>query len=77
MVVSPEPGAATAAGARDDVWIPSVCRMCNNGCGIRIHGVNGVVVKIEGNPDNPHNFGRMCAKGQDVASCRALGPDGR
>lgn len=49
---------------REDVWIPSVCKMCGNGCGILIHCVNGIVVKIEGNPDNPHNFGKLCAKGQ-------------
>jgi molybdopterin-containing oxidoreductase family molybdopterin binding subunit len=48
---------------RDDVWIPSVCKMCGNGCGIIAHRVNGVIVKIEGNPDNPHNFGKLCAKG--------------
>ena len=47
----------------DDVRIPSVCKMCGNGCGILAHRVNGVVVKIEDNPDNPHNFGKLCAKG--------------
>ncbi|MBI1997551.1 MAG: hypothetical protein HYS66_13930, partial [Deltaproteobacteria bacterium] len=31
---------------RDDVWIPSVCKMCGNGCGTLIHRVDGVVVKI-------------------------------
>ncbi len=50
--------------AGDDLWIPSVCKMCGNGCGTLIHRVNGVVVKIEGNPNNPHNFGKLCAKGQ-------------
>ena len=47
----------------DDVWIPSVCRVCSNCCGIKVHRRNGVIVKIEGDPDNPHNFGKMCAKG--------------
>lgn len=47
----------------DDVWIPSVCRVCANCCGIRVHRRNGVIVKIEGNPESPHNFGLMCAKG--------------
>ncbi|MBI3058068.1 MAG: molybdopterin-dependent oxidoreductase, partial [Deltaproteobacteria bacterium] len=47
----------------EDIRIPSVCKMCGNGCGILIHRVNGVVVKIDGNPDNPHNFGKLCAKG--------------
>lgn len=51
---------------RDDVWIPSVCKMCGNGCGILVHRVDGVVVKIEGNPDNPHNFGKLCAKGHSA-----------
>ncbi|MBI2848678.1 MAG: molybdopterin-dependent oxidoreductase [Chloroflexi bacterium] len=48
----------------EDRWIPSVCYMCNCGCQIRAHVVNGVVVKIEGNLDNPHNDIRLCAKGQ-------------
>ena len=49
--------------ARDDVWIPSVCRVCSNSCGIKVHRRNGVVVKIEGDPHNPHNSGKICAKG--------------
>ena len=47
----------------EDVWIPSVCRVCSNCCGIRVHRVNGVIVKIEGDPANPHNSGKICAKG--------------
>jgi anaerobic selenocysteine-containing dehydrogenase len=47
----------------DDVWIPTVCGLCYNQCGIRVHRVNGVVVKIEGNPENPKGLGRICAKG--------------
>ena len=43
--------------------IPSVCQMCVNTCGIIIRVENGVVVGVEGNPDNPHNYGRICAKG--------------
>ncbi|MBI2211639.1 MAG: hypothetical protein HYU47_13770, partial [Deltaproteobacteria bacterium] len=50
----------------DDIWIPSVCKMCGNACGILVHRVNGIVVKIEGNPDNPHNFGKLCAKGHSA-----------
>ena len=47
----------------DDVWIPTVCRVCSNCCGIRVHRRNGVIVKIEGNPQSPHNHGKICAKG--------------
>lgn len=37
--------------------------MCVNTCGILLTVKNGVVTGIEGNPDNPHNYGRICAKG--------------
>ncbi|MBI2873565.1 MAG: hypothetical protein HYY09_00615, partial [Firmicutes bacterium] len=37
--------------------------MCYNGCSILAHRVNGVLVKIEGDPDSPHSVGRLCAKG--------------
>ncbi len=48
---------------KEDVWIPTACEMCYSSCGVKAHRVNGVVVKIEGRPDYPHNWGRMCAKG--------------
>ena len=47
----------------DDVWIPSVCGMCPDGCGILVHRVDGVVTKIEGNPQSPLGEGRLCARG--------------
>ncbi len=47
----------------DDVWIPSVCGMTYSSCAIKVHRVNGVVVKIEGNPDSPQSQGRLCPKG--------------
>src|SRR3972149_224939 len=49
--------------AKEDTWVTSACGMCYSPCGIKVHRVNGVVVKIEGNPDFPHNLGRLCAKG--------------
>lgn len=48
---------------KQDEWIPTVCNMCQNACGIKAHVVNGTVLKIEGDPDNPHNNGKICAKG--------------
>ena len=48
---------------KDDVWIHSVCEACYSPCGILVHRVNGVVVKVEGDPDCPHNRGKLCAKG--------------
>ncbi|MBI2954058.1 MAG: molybdopterin-dependent oxidoreductase [Chloroflexi bacterium] len=50
-------------GSGEDVWINSACGQCYSACAIRVHRVNGTVVKIEGDPDFPHNLGRVCAKG--------------
>ena len=50
--------------AAESKWIPTACGMCYIGCGILAEVENGVVVNIEGNPDNPQNRGRMCAKGK-------------
>ncbi len=50
-------------GVWEDVWIPSACSICYNQCGILVHRVNGVVVKIEGNPESPLGLGRLCPKG--------------
>ena len=55
--------ASATNGKTDDVWIPSACRICYSHCAIRVHRVDGVVVKIEGNPDSPANKGRICARG--------------
>lgn len=45
-------------------WLASTCKMCLHSCGIRVHvTTEGVINKIEGNPTNPANAGRMCPKG--------------
>lgn len=48
----------------EDVWIPTTCLACaaHNKCSLLAHRVNGVLVKIEGNPASPVNQGRNCAK---------------
>ncbi len=55
-------GQGTAA-IREDVWIPTACDMCYNVCTVRVRRVNGVAVKIEGIPEAPPNYGKVCAKG--------------
>ncbi|MBI2954853.1 MAG: molybdopterin-dependent oxidoreductase [Chloroflexi bacterium] len=47
-----------------DRWVTTVCDRCYVGCGIKVHVVDEVVVGMEGDPDNPLNRGRMCAKGK-------------
>jgi len=49
--------------AKEDVWIPSSCGSCYCNCGILVHRVDGLVVKIEGNPQSPMGRGKNCAKG--------------
>jgi anaerobic selenocysteine-containing dehydrogenase len=48
----------------EDVWIPTQCRRCQAMCGILAHRVNGVVVRLEGNPDSSAGSrGGLCPKG--------------
>ena len=51
------------ATGKDDVWLPSSCSLCYGTCSIKAHRVDGVVVKIEGNPDSVVGKGRLCGKG--------------
>lgn len=47
-----------------DSWVPSVCYMCYSCCGIKVRQEEGVAVEITGEPDNPHNQGKLRAKGK-------------
>ena len=48
-------------------WIPTTCGLCVYGqCATRAHVVNGVLTKIEGNPEALHNLGRLCPRGNAV-----------
>jgi anaerobic selenocysteine-containing dehydrogenase/Fe-S-cluster-containing dehydrogenase component len=50
------PGVAT--------WYASTCRECPAGCGFHVRVREGRAVKVEGNPDNPINQGKLCSRGQ-------------
>jgi len=52
-----------ASSGRDDVWLPSACAFCYGSCSILAHRVDGVLVKIEGNPDSEVGKGKLCGKG--------------
>ncbi|HJX03590.1 MAG TPA: molybdopterin-dependent oxidoreductase, partial [Dehalococcoidia bacterium] len=48
----------------EDVWIPTQCHRCQAECGILAHRVNGVVVKLEGDPNSSvGSYGGLCPKG--------------
>lgn len=55
---------------QDDKWIPSTCSGCYANCPIRVHRVNGVAVKIQGEPNSPSTEGAICGKG--VAGLQVL-----
>ncbi len=49
---------------KEDVWINTMCRRCQSECGIRVHRVDGVAVKIEGiTGSSVGSQGGVCAKG--------------
>jgi len=49
----------------DDAWVPTQCGRCYAQCGIKVHRVNGVAVKIEGMPETDMGSkGGVCAKGE-------------
>lgn len=45
-----------------DRWIQTVCKMCLHGCGLRVRVKDGVILKVEGDPTNIDNLGKVCAK---------------
>jgi anaerobic selenocysteine-containing dehydrogenase len=55
---------AKDAGANQPIIIlKSVCRSCHGGCGTLLHVRDGVLVKVEGDPQSPLNHGRLCPIG--------------
>jgi thiosulfate reductase / polysulfide reductase chain A len=50
--------------AEGDGFIRSMCEMCVWRCGLIAKVKDGRVVKLEGNPENPHSRGNLCPRGQ-------------
>lgn len=44
-------------------WIPSVCGLCQAGCGMLVRKVNGKVTGVKGNKRNEISKGALCPKG--------------
>ena len=59
---------AKAAGLlASDAWYPGLCKMCMQGdCQTRVHVVDGVVVKVEGDPRAVQNVGTLCPRGNSA-----------
>ncbi|OGA27727.1 MAG: molybdenum enzyme, large subunit,related to phenylacetyl-CoA: acceptor oxidoreductase [Betaproteobacteria bacterium RIFCSPLOWO2_02_FULL_65_24] len=57
------PASTELVAERDDAWVPSACALCYSSCSILAHRVDGVAVKIEGNPESAVGKGKLCGKG--------------
>jgi assimilatory nitrate reductase catalytic subunit len=44
----------------------STCPYCGTGCGVLIESSGGQVVNVQGDPQHPANFGRLCTKGSTL-----------
>lgn len=47
-------------GPRIETWKSSICTLCPGGCGIRTRLIDGIPVRIQGNPIYPINRGAIC-----------------
>jgi anaerobic selenocysteine-containing dehydrogenase len=48
-------------------WVRSTCKMCLHSCTNLIHVTDdGVINKVEGDPTNPSNNGKLCPKGNSA-----------
>jgi anaerobic selenocysteine-containing dehydrogenase len=45
-------------------YYATTCRECSAGCGLIVRTMQGRALKVEGNPNNPINQGKTCARGQ-------------
>ena len=64
-IIDPKLGTLAAedkAPQKDDTWVSSSCALCYGSCSIKVHRQDGVIVKIEGNPDSVADNGRLCGK---------------
>ncbi len=57
-------GVTFLPGPNADYVVKTVCEMCVWRCGVLAKVRNGVVEKLDGNPEHPHSLGNLCARGQ-------------
>jgi formate dehydrogenase major subunit len=46
-----------------DRVVASICPYCGVGCGQLLYVKDGEITQVEGNPDSPISFGKLCPKG--------------
>lgn len=51
----------------------STCCYCGVGCGVLIETEDGRITGIEGDPEHPANYGRLCTKGRTLPLTAQIG----
>jgi len=51
-------------GQTYDKIVPTLCEQCVWRCGVYAKVKDGKLVKLDGNPNNAHSNGMLCARGQ-------------
>jgi anaerobic selenocysteine-containing dehydrogenase len=59
----PVPSGIITGSMKKDGKVRTACSYCMNFCGVIAYVENGQIYKVEGDPDNPHSRGHLCAKG--------------
>lgn len=52
------------SGPTADYQVSTMCEMCVWRCGVIAKVRNGVIEKLDGNPEHSHSLGNLCARGQ-------------
>ena len=64
MVVDPK---VVHNSIKSGKWVRSTCKMCLHSCTNLIHVTDdGIINKVEGDPTNPSNAGKLCPKGNSA-----------
>ncbi len=57
---------ANASAATDTQTTRATCPYCGTGCGVLIESRQGRIIQVQGDPQHPANFGRLCTKGSTL-----------
>jgi anaerobic selenocysteine-containing dehydrogenase len=47
-----------------ETQVPTICGLCDSGCGVTVRLIDGIPVGLKGNPHHPLNRGGLCPVGQ-------------
>jgi anaerobic selenocysteine-containing dehydrogenase len=76
MTIATDPVADAVSPLADTVETSkAICRNCHGGCGTIVRIVNGTITEVIGDPANPINAGKLCAKAGAASIEQLYHPD--